>query len=417
MDIGATGVGATVTQAVEGANASELADRPDPAPPAPVRTARRSAYVPEVDSLRAIAMTAVIVFHCKLMPFGWMGVWLFYVVSGFSVTTSLFFRHGSTSSAGVAIGTFYVRRALRIWPLYFVFVLLNVILLEAMGRTAPLEDLPWLLSFTQNLKMILTDYTPAANWSAFGHLWTLAVEQQFYLVFPLLLLLRSRSARAAVLLCVIAIAPFVRAAVAQWAVGLGWDPGRVAFAVYAFAPAHFDAFAVGSLIAMFREEISRDRRFAYAAMVVTLTIVIAHLGTYATLGVLEAGRFSVDAMRNIVSGIMYGQGREITIYWLPVCICGTILIGILSGERFCLLLCRPRRLQAIGRVSYGGYLFHIPVLMLLGTYVPIFWVPAPGPLWVASHVALFLSAYTITVTTAWVSYTFFEQRFTRLRWR
>ena len=223
-------------------SASELTESCNPVRSAPVGAVRRaSAYVPEVDALRAIAMTAVIVFHCKLMPFGWMGVWIFYVVSGFSVTTSLFSKPVSASGTGAAIGHFYIRRALRIWPLYFAFVLLNVIVLEAMGRTAPLEDLPWLLSFTQNVKMILTDYTPAANWPAFGHLWTLAVEQQFYLVFPLLLTLRSRSARGIVLLCIIAIAPLIRAAVAHWAVGLGWDSERVAFTVYAFAPAHFDA--------------------------------------------------------------------------------------------------------------------------------------------------------------------------------
>lgn len=79
-----------VTEAAMGAGASALAERRNPSRPAPVGAVRGSSvYVPEVDALRAIAMTAVIAFHCKLMPFGWMGVWLFYVVSGFSVTTSL----------------------------------------------------------------------------------------------------------------------------------------------------------------------------------------------------------------------------------------------------------------------------------------------------------------------------------------
>ena len=76
----------------------------------------RAGYVPEVDALRGLAMTAVILGHCKLMPFGWMGVWLFYVVSGFSVTTSLFGGRRREASAGAAIGGFYLRRALRIWP-------------------------------------------------------------------------------------------------------------------------------------------------------------------------------------------------------------------------------------------------------------------------------------------------------------
>ena len=122
-------------------------------------------------------------------------------------------------------------------------------------------------------------------------------------------------------------------------------------------------------------------------------------------------------MRNIVSGILYGQGREITVYLLPTCIGVTILIGILSGERLCLRLCQSPGLQAIGRVSYGGYLFHIPVLMLLGAFVPIFAVANSGPLWAASHIALFLCAFLLTVATAWLSFTFFEQRFTRMRWR
>jgi peptidoglycan/LPS O-acetylase OafA/YrhL len=407
-----------VTDAAMGARTSEMAESRNPSRPAPVGAVRGpSAYVPEVDALRAIAMAAVVAFHCKLMPFGWMGVWLFYVVSGFSVTTSLFSRQHHTASIGMAIGGFYIRRALRIWPLYFAFVALNVILLEAMGWTAPLEDLPWLLSFTQNLKMILTDYTPAAAWPAFGHLWTLAVEQQFYLLFPLLLLFRSRAGRGFALLGTIAVAPFIRVAVGHWATGIGWDPERTAFAVYAFAPAHFDAFAAGSLVALFRSEIARDRRFVFAGLLLSVVVTIGHVGTYATLGVMAAGEFSVDAMRNIVSGIMYGQGREITVYLLPTCIGTTILIGILSGERCCLRLCRSQGLQAIGRVSYGGYLFHIPVLMLLGTFVPAFAVSGRGPLWVASHVVLFLCALPLTVATAWLSYTFFEQRFTRMRWR
>ena len=400
-----------------GATSSALAEQADSPRSVPVDAVRGvSTYVPEVDALRAIAMTAVIAFHCKLMPFGWMGVWLFYVVSGFSVTTSLLSRRHPAASIGAAIGRFYIRRALRIWPLYFAFVALNVIVLEAIGRTEPLEDLPWLLSFTQNLKMIFTDYTPAANWPAFGHLWTLAVEQQFYLVFPLLLILRGRFARSLVLLGVIAIAPFIRAAVAYWAVECGWDPGRIAFAVYAFGPAHFDAFAAGSLVAFFRDEISRNRRFAVASMVVTATIAVAYMGFYGTLGVTEAGQFSVDVLRNIISGILYGQGREITVYLLPTCSGVTILMGILSSERLCLLVCRSQGLQAIGRVSYAGYLFHIPILMLLGMFVPIFAVPGSGPLWVACHVGLFVCAFLLTVVTARLSFVFFERHFTRIRW-
>jgi peptidoglycan/LPS O-acetylase OafA/YrhL len=323
--------------AAGGVISAELAERAHPSRPACAGTVRGvSTYVPEVDAVRAIAMTAVIVSHCKLMPFGWMGVWLFYVVSGFSVTTSLLSRRHRAASIGGAIDRFYIRRALCIWPLYFAFVALNLILLEAIGRTEPLEDLPWLLSFSQNLKMILIDYTPAASWSAFGHLWTSAVERQFYLVFPLLLVLRGRFARSLVLLGVIASAPLIRAAVACWAAGRDWDPGRIAFAVYAFGPAHFDAFAAGSLVALFREEISRDRHFAIASMAVTATMAVTYRNLYDTwrngsgpiLGRCDAQYRVWNLVR---------QGRDITVYLLPTCAGVTILIGILAGDPRCSL--------------------------------------------------------------------------------
>jgi peptidoglycan/LPS O-acetylase OafA/YrhL len=379
--------------------------------------ASRRAYVPEVDALRGLAMTAVIAFHCKLMPFGWMGVWIFYVVSGFSVATSVLSRERLSVSRSQEIGRFYIRRMLRIWPLYFGFVGLNVVVLEAMGNKAPLEDLPWLLTFTQNLKMILVDYLPKANWPAFGHLWTLAVEQQFYLVFPLLMVLRRRSTRGLVLSGIIAFALFLRAATGQWALGMGYDPGRIAFAVYAFGPAHFDAFAAGCLIALFREEIAVNRRLALAAFAVTATITVAYLGTYAAIGVREDGHFSVDAMRNIVSGILDGQGREITVYLIPTCIAATILIGILSKHRVCLLLCRIPGLQAIGRVSYGGYLFHVPVLMVVGTFVVPLLVPFIGTAIFGSRVTLFVFAFPLTAACAWVSFIYFEQPFLRIAQR
>ena len=378
---------------------------------------RRAAYVPEVDALRGIAMTAVVLFHCKLLPFGWMGVWLFYVVSGFSVTMSLFSRAHPASGPAAAMGGFYLRRALRIWPLYFAFIALNVVVLAWLGITAPLQDLPWLLSFTQNLKMILFDYPPGAAWPAFGHLWTLAVEQQFYLAFPLLLLINSRRARGVALLAVILIAPAFRAAVAHWAVARGWGPEQVAFTVYAFGPTHFDAFAIGSLIALFRDVIARDRRLFRAMLALAATVTLIHIATYATVNSLAAGRFSVEAMRNIVSGILYGQGREITVYLLPSLATGAMLMGILSGERTCLRLCRLPGLQGIGRVSYAGYLFHIPILMLLAAFVPVFTPPPGGARWVIGHIGLFVCAYTLTVTTAWLSFTYFEQYFTRLRRR
>jgi len=127
------------------------------------------------------------------------------------------------------------------------------------------------------MKMIATVYTPETAWPAFGHLWTLAVEQQFYLIFPFLMLVPRRSTRSFILLALIVLAPAIRGFVGAWATWLGWDSGRAAFAIYAFGPAHFDAFAIGTLIALFRSEIAKARRLTYIVFAIATVVTCVHV--------------------------------------------------------------------------------------------------------------------------------------------
>jgi peptidoglycan/LPS O-acetylase OafA/YrhL len=388
---------------------SARADLPPNRDPVP-----RAGYVPEVDALRGLAMTAVICFHCKLMPFGWMGVWIFYVVSGFAVTSSVS-RHTEVRGGWTGmVGSFYLRRALRIWPLYFAFLAANVVVLQWLGWTAPLASLPWLLTFTNNINMILFPDLPQNGWPAFGHLWTLSVEQQFYLVFPMLLLLGSRRALGIVLAGFVLICPLLRLLLGIWFSRLGWDSGHIAFAIYAFAPAHFDAFAIGALLALFRAEIRADGRIVKAVCGAVLVFAVLYIGTYAALGLAEAAHTSPDALRNIISGVLYGQGREAFVYLLPSGFGAVVIVGILSGHTLCLRLCRLPGLQGIGRVSYGGYVLHIPVLMALGAAVPIFDLPVDNWRGVLAHLLLFFLAYPTAIALAWMSFTFFERPIARL---
>jgi peptidoglycan/LPS O-acetylase OafA/YrhL len=130
------------------------------------------------------------------------------------------------------------------------------------------------------------------------------------------------------------------------------------------------------------------------------------------------GYFSLDAMRNIFSGVLYGQGREIFGYWVPDGIGAGALTTILCGQHRWLRICRVPGLQAIGRISYGGYIFHIPVLMILGALIPFYAVPTASLRGTVVHIGLFMCACPITVGAAWLSYTFFERPVSRLsgRW-
>jgi peptidoglycan/LPS O-acetylase OafA/YrhL len=373
-----------------------------------------SSYVPEIDALRGLAMTAVVAIHCGLFPMGWMGVWLFFVISGFAVATSLFSTKHRTAEVWSRIETFYARRALRIWPIYFLFVAANALVIVSLGESGSLQEVPWLMTFTQNIKMIIESYAPGTCWPGFAHLWTLSTEQQFYVVFPLLLLLTSRRSRAIALLCVIAIAPLIRYATARWAMAYGFDDLHIAFAVYAFGPGHFDAFAIGTLIALYREEISQDRRLARLATIVALMTMSVYGLAYVIINSVLIDHFSVGVIRNIVSGVLYGQGREVWVYLVPVYASAAVLMRILAGDRHCLRICRLPGLQAIGRISYGGYLFHVPILMILINLVPAFGRPVSGVSSYGVHILLFAAGYLMTIVAAWTSFTFLERHFSQL---
>ena len=365
-------------------------------------------YVPEVDALRCLAMTSVIAVHCGLFPVGWMGVWLFFVISGFAVTTSLFSEKHASRSLWNRVGDFYLRRALRIWPIYFGYIAIAALFILAFRPIGDLAEMPWLVTFTQNIKMIIETYAPGTCWGGFGHLWTISVEQQFYLIFPLLLLLPSRLLRSLALLAVVALAPIVRCATGQWSLAHGYDALHAAFAVYAFAPAHFDAFAAGSLIALFRREIAANPIYANVAAIVAIGVSILYLTSYALVDFRLSGHVSIGILRNILSGVLFGQGRQIWVYYVPTSLSLALLMSILTKRKNLIKICQIRGLQAIGRISYGGYLYHIVVLMILTSVVPAFAKAITGPSTYLVHVALFICAYVMTIAIARLSYDYIE---------
>ena len=116
-----------------------------------------------------------------------MGVWIFFVISGFAITSSLQTRD-QTAGDWVSLKNFYVRRCLRIWPLYFGFILANVAVIIAIGRYHSLWSLPWLASFTFNFEMIFASNWSLIDWPPFAILWSISVEEQFYLIYPALFL-------------------------------------------------------------------------------------------------------------------------------------------------------------------------------------------------------------------------------------
>lgn len=367
-----------------------------------------------IDGLRAVAMTMVIAQHCGLLPFGWTGVWLFYVISGYVITRGFIAEDAAVESAGrgARAVAFLQRRALRIVPVYLLYVAVNILLLLALHGPQRLGDVPWLLGFAYNWHMIFGFPPGSSNWGPFGHLWTLSVEQQFYLLFPLLALWVAPRLRISVTIALVAAGPLVRWAWSQWLLStpIGDDPGWLAFAVYAASHCHFDAFLAGSLIARLEPRLRHQpwlaTRLAWAAM----TGAVAYAAVYVAINAW-LGASGIDALRNVYSGILWGQHREVFGYVAVNLVAAALLVHVLldrPGTRS--LAMAP--IAWVGRVSYGGYLFHALVLWGAGQGIggPVKELP------LGWRLLAFAAVLLVTVALASASFRWFETPVAR-RWR
>ena len=210
--------------------------------------------IPGLDGLRAVSIGIVLFAHANgtrglpglrhLEVFGDLGVRTFFVISGFLITTLLLAEHGRTGR--ISLRDFYIRRVYRIFPAFYVYLTV-LLLIAAVGWIAlPGEDVVYAATYTMNFHAKRTWWL--------GHLWSLAVEEQFYLMWPLVLsLLRPRRALWFAL-CSIALAPVLR--VVAW---VAWPDIRP-LTDQAF-PFVFDSLATGCALALARDRLESSATY------------------------------------------------------------------------------------------------------------------------------------------------------------
>ncbi len=300
--------------------------------------------IPELDSLRAIAAVVVLFFHLDPLGYfpGWSGVDLFFVLSGYLITT-IILRHEGVSGF---YKNFYVRRTLRIWPIYYLVVLGLVVANRYLTRPSTLADLAYELTYTQHTPLY-RGKQPPPNHPALNHTWTLAIEEQFYLVWPALVLWAGRRRLAVVCLIAIAIALATRAG------------GNCLIPRYPerLLVSRCDGFALGGLLAWLLDDGGWARRrpdlgrraFGSAAG--------------AALGYLVWGSWAHGPVRFI--GLPTPMWPAETIFAFGVLYAGIIGLVVLNAGCRLLRPLRARWLAYLGQISYGLYLYHYVVFWVL----------------------------------------------------
>jgi peptidoglycan/LPS O-acetylase OafA/YrhL len=245
-------------------------------------------HIRELDGLRGVAILLVILHHYwpdsgrwasyqKLPHLGWIGVDLFFVISGLLIAGILL----DTKNAAGFFRSFYARRALRIFPLYYLLLLVAFALIPLLqgGPWATSEFVRqsgsplWYLLYQGNLREAITGHEPAY---VLAPLWSLAIEEQFYLLFPLLVFVTPRAWLRRVLLSLIVFAPLFRLVAAfTWPLN-----ERVE---YLATPSRIDVLAVGCLLAVGLRDgwiriSARTLKFAIFGALPVLVVVFAMNG-------------------------------------------------------------------------------------------------------------------------------------------
>jgi peptidoglycan/LPS O-acetylase OafA/YrhL len=214
------------------------------------------AHIPVLDGMRGIAVLCVMVLHFTLVDavtgteriffdvarVGWVGVDLFFVLSGFLITGILYDAKGGAHF----FRNFYMRRVLRIFPLYYAFLFLVLVALPTVRPTAvvPGETQLWLWTYLSNILFARVGWEGVPGHTT--HLWSLAIEEQFYMLWPLVVFFASRRRLVQICIGAIVFAELTR-------IGLHYTAPN-GIAGYALMPARIDALGVGALVAVLARE-------------------------------------------------------------------------------------------------------------------------------------------------------------------
>ncbi|MDR2236766.1 MAG: acyltransferase [Chryseobacterium sp.] len=334
----------------------------------------------ELDGVRAIAVIMVMFFHffqdieasgpvIKLTLFGKTGVSLFFVLSGFLITRILL----NSKEKNSYFKSFYMRRILRIFPLYYFFLLIYYFIFPLVSdwHAASFHEQIWYWTFIQNFAITF-------NWKSFGPLyyWSLAVEEHFYLFWPFIIYYCPVKKIKWVVLFLCFISFLTRVILIY---------NHIEESLLTFA--RFDELALGSFLAIMEREnklISNHSKkflFAFFALLLPLFYLSFKNGSYSLLD---------NSLRHLVLGLVYASFVA-------------FIVSVSSDNRLKQLLKTPF-FSFTGKISYGLYVYHPTCFLIIHYYLK-------DSNLIISFILSFGLAYVISA----LSYHFFEKRFLKLK--
>jgi len=399
------------TEPVENSDSHSLYDAPKATAPehgtidgtdSDLTPSKERFYHPELDGLRFFAFLGVFIYHVVPIAHtsipqarssvshaltyitshaGEWGVDLFFLLSAYLITELLLREEDQYGKLDWY--SFYVRRSLRIWPLYFVFIV-AVWFIEPVAfgqRLSPTDFLATCAVFLGNWSMALGPEFHAPT----SVLWTVSIEEQFYLMWPLLLLLFGRK-RIGILVTLMLTVAFVSRS-------LMVEAGASSALIHFSTLTRLDGIAVGALIAWY----FHDRKLPKLNGLIRTGLIAAGVGLW--LGIV----YFIDVHRVVT---------EIHLYRIPLATVGAALIffGVLRPQNEPAGWLSSPWLVYLGRISYGLYIWHYLMVYLIEYSMTQSGIPVHRPV-------ITILSLIATINIAAISYKFIEQPFLRLKTR
>jgi peptidoglycan/LPS O-acetylase OafA/YrhL len=327
---------------------------------------------------------------------GWIGVDVFFVLSGFLITRILLRAKGRPSY----FRSFYMRRVLRIFPLYYGVLLVIFGLIPLVYRSHDPDvlriygDQMWLWTYSSNiLNAIRGDFAFNADWLSLNHFWTLCVEEHFYLVWPALVLFLNRRMLVRVSLGIMLLVPILRTVLVSLHVS--------AWTLLTFTPCRFDALVMGGLLAIGASERDGFRQllrwapFVFGASVAALMVIVC---------VKHQGSASLAPLMQSIGYSLLGTAS------------GALLILALSPRANWLTRnLQNRALAGLGKYSYGAYVLHQLLQPTFFRWFPPARIAAATGSELAGVVGHAALGFVLSIAAALLSWHAYEKHFLRLK--
>jgi peptidoglycan/LPS O-acetylase OafA/YrhL len=363
-------------------------------------------HIPELDGVRGLAILLVLIHHAALVgvpfPSGlagnlargiveslWIGVDLFFVLSGYLITGILY----DTQASGHNLRSFYARRFLRIFPLYYGFLFLVIALSKPLQIVWEGRQYLYLACLQNTGLAAHTLSRPLSPFITINQLWSVAVEEQFYLIWPAVLFFlkdRIKIMRVAAILALCSIC--VRALMVSHHTPFG--------AIYIFTPARADSLMIGALLALaLRSSGAIRTKYVNAARILLPICLVTLAGLAWPYGYLNWDSSTVAVIGYTIISVAAAA-------FIALCLESHLLRRLIDNWG----------LRTLGKYSYGIYILHPPIIMLIGLLnLPLLLGGANPSIWL--RVLIFAMACLLSVAVAGLSFHFYESRFLRLKAR